>query len=250
MPELGYHQLGRVGVNGLIDRCHYTHAHQRLDHIGAALGHAVCHLLDCNCLRDNDVAYDFDLLQFTLVLPLSLALPRAANRSQATHSLPFVISERAGHRDFSGPAARLVATSRRGRFFGLRPCPPPRRRRGLLLLFEGDADLARRGERSNFRGSRLPRPLGDLPPRLFVSASLRLLFGSLARFLFGAPAPLLLLGLFTCFVLSAAACLFCGLFFFLAAPVGFGDRGTSACFFIGFAGIVHRADTPRLFFCG
>ena len=35
-----------------------------------------------------------------------------------------------------------------------------------------------------------------------------------------------------------------------AAPVGFGDRGTSACFFIGFAGIVHRADTPRLFFCG
>jgi hypothetical protein len=36
----------------------------------------------------------------------------------------------------------------------------------------------------------------------------------------------------------------------LATPVGFRDRGTSPCFFIGFTGIVHRADAPRLFFCG
>jgi hypothetical protein len=36
----------------------------------------------------------------------------------------------------------------------------------------------------------------------------------------------------------------------LAAPVGFGESGASACFFVGFAGIVHRTDAPRLFFRG
>jgi hypothetical protein len=182
--------------------------------------------------------------------PLPLALPGPADRSQAPHPLSFVVGERAGDRDLSGPSTHLFATSWRHRLFGLRPGPPPRRRRGFFFLFERNADLARCGERGNFRGRGFPRPFGNFPPRLFVFAPLCLLRGSLAGFLFSAPSPLFLFGSFTRFLLGPAPGLLCGLLFFLAAPVGFGESGTSARLFVGFAGIVHRADAPRLFFGG
>ena len=41
VAELGHDQLGRVGVDDLIHRRHDAHAHQRLDDVDTALGHAV-----------------------------------------------------------------------------------------------------------------------------------------------------------------------------------------------------------------
>ena len=53
VAELADDQLGGVGVDDLVDRRHDAHAHQRLDDIGAALGHAVGEFLDRDRLRDR-----------------------------------------------------------------------------------------------------------------------------------------------------------------------------------------------------
>ena len=67
MPKLPNDEFGGVGVDCLIDRRHHAHAHQRLDHVGAALGHAVCQLLHSDRLGDDDFAHDLDLLLFALM---------------------------------------------------------------------------------------------------------------------------------------------------------------------------------------
>jgi hypothetical protein len=76
------------------------------------------------------------------------------------------------------------------------------------------------------------------------------LLGSLTGFLFGASPALLLFRFFAGVLLGLATYLLCGLLLPLAAPVGFGESGTSMSFFVGLAGIVKRADAARLFFCG
>ncbi len=83
-----------------------------------------------------------------------------------------------------------------------------------------------------------------------VFASLCLLLGSLAGFLFGASSSLFLFRLFACFLLGLATCLLCGLLLPLAAAVGFGESGTSVSFFVGLTGIVQGADAARLLFGG
>jgi hypothetical protein len=251
VPELAHDEFGSVGVDGLINRRHHPHAHQRLDHICAALGHPVCQLLNGDRLGDDDLADDLDLLLLALVQTLALALPSPADRSQAAHPLSFVVGECTGDRDLSGAATRLFATSGHHRFFGLRPSPPSRRRRRpFFLFFKRNADLACGGKRRDFCRGRLPRPFGDFAPRFFVFASLGLLLGSLASLLFGAPSSLFLFRFSVRFLLGPTPRLLCGLLFCLPAPVGFGKSSTSVCFFVGFAGIVHRADATRLFFRG
>ena len=90
VAELGDDQLGGVGVDGLVDRRHHAHAHQRLDHIGGALGHAVGQFLDGDRLGDDDLAHDLDLLLLAVMQPLALALARPADRGEAAHPLSFV----------------------------------------------------------------------------------------------------------------------------------------------------------------
>ena len=56
VAELGDEQLGRVLVDGLGERDRHAHLEQRLDEVGAALGHAVGELLDRDRLGNDDVA--------------------------------------------------------------------------------------------------------------------------------------------------------------------------------------------------
>ena len=56
VAELGDQQLGGVLVDGLGERDRRAHLEQRLDEVGAALGHAVGELLDRDRLGDDDVA--------------------------------------------------------------------------------------------------------------------------------------------------------------------------------------------------
>src|SRR5207244_13429134 len=85
VPKLPNDEFGRVGVDRLIDRCHNAHAHQGLDYVGAALGHAVSQLLDSNRLGYNDLAPNLDLLLFTLMPPLAFAFPCPPDPGQAPH---------------------------------------------------------------------------------------------------------------------------------------------------------------------
>ncbi len=58
VAELLHHQLGGVGVERLRDRRHHAHAHQRLDHVGRARGHAVGEFLHGDRVRQHDLAHD------------------------------------------------------------------------------------------------------------------------------------------------------------------------------------------------
>ena len=146
VSELGDEELGGVGIDDLVDRRHHPHAHQRLDHVDPALGHAVRQFLNGDGLGDDDLAHDLDRLLLATVQPLALALPRASDRGEAAHPLAFVAGKRAGDGDLSGPPAHLVARRRRrpawagrrggGRPLALlpprpasRPCRPPPGRR-------------------------------------------------------------------------------------------------------------------------
>ena len=57
-PNSVDHQLGGVGVDRLVDGRHHAHAHQRLDHVGAALGHAGGQFLHRDGLGNDDLAID------------------------------------------------------------------------------------------------------------------------------------------------------------------------------------------------
>ena len=77
---------------------------------------------------------------------------------------------------------------------------------------------------------------------------MRLLLGPLARFLLGAPTPLVLLGLSTRLLFGSAARFLDCLFFLLTAPVRLRKSGASPDFLVGLARIVHGANPARLFF--
>ena len=56
VAEFGDDQFGGVGVDRLVDGRHHAHFHQRLDHVGAALGHAVGKFLDGDGLGNGHLA--------------------------------------------------------------------------------------------------------------------------------------------------------------------------------------------------
>ena len=249
VPKLPDDEFGGVGVDCLIDRRHHAHAHQRLDHVGAALGHAVCQLLDSDRFGDDDLAQDLDLLLFALMQPLTFPFPGPSDRSQAAHPLSFVIGERTRDCNLSGPAARLVTASRYRWLLGLWARPAPWGSRRLLFLFlERNADLARCSECRDLGGRCLASPFGDLPPRFFIFAPLRLILRPLARFLFRASAPLVLLGPSTRLLLGPAARLLDCLFFLLTAPVRLRECDPPPDFLVGLARIMHGPNPARLFF--
>ena len=113
MAEFGDQKLRRVAVYGLVDRRHHVHLHQCLDHLGAALGHAVRQFLDGNRFRDHDVAHDLD--QFHRgrgLLGASFPLALAAHRGQAADPLMGVIVERPRDRQLTAAAAFNVPAQR------------------------------------------------------------------------------------------------------------------------------------------
>ena len=228
MAELGDDQLGGVGVDDLVDRRHDAHAHQRLDDVGAALGHAVRQFLDRDGLGNDHVAHDLDRLLLALMQPQALALAGAPHRGEAAHPLAFIVGERAGDGELAGAAAHLVAAHRSGRLFDLGPGAAAQGRVRLLFLFGRHRHLAGGGECGDLGRRGLAGALGDLAPRLFFLAALRLLLGTLARFLGGAAARLLFLDLAPSLLLGAAAAFLGGALLFLAAAVGLGNARRGA----------------------
>ena len=205
VAELGDDELGGVGVDDLVDRRHDPVAHQRLDHVDPALGHAVRQFLNRDRLGDDHLAHHLDRLLLALVQPLALALSRPAHRGEAAHALAFVAGKRAGDGDLPGSPAHLVARRRR-RLPDLGPgAAAPGRARRLFFLFGRHRDLAGRGECGDLGRRRLARALGDLAPRFLLLAALRLVLGALARIFGGAAARLLLFDPGARFLFGAAA---------------------------------------------
>ena len=116
VAELRHQQFGGIGVDGLVDRRHHAHAHQRLDDVAAALGHAVGEFLHRDVLGHHHVAHHFERLGRLQQRALFFALARAAHRGEAARAL-VVVGERAGDGDLAGVAPAMlqrVAARRRG----------------------------------------------------------------------------------------------------------------------------------------
>ncbi len=58
VAELTHDELGRIGVDHIVDLVHGALLHEQLDDVHGALRHAVGELLDGNDLRDDDFAHD------------------------------------------------------------------------------------------------------------------------------------------------------------------------------------------------
>ena len=240
VAELGDDELGGVGVDDLVDRRHHAHAHQRLDHVDAALGHAVDKFLNRDGLGNDHLAHDLDRLLLALVQPLALALARAAHRGEAAHALAFVAGERAGDGDLAGSPAHLVARRRR-RLPDLGPGAGAPGRARRFFLFGRHRHLAGRGERGDLGRRRLAGALGDLAPQFLLLAALRLVVGALARIFGGAATRLLVFDPGARFLFGAAAPFLGRAFFLLAPAIRLGQRGAAARFLVGLVRILHRA---------
>jgi hypothetical protein len=115
VAHLRHHQLGGVGIDHLVDGGHHAHAHQRLDHVGAALGHAGGEFLDCDGLGNRDLAIDF-LLRLVGVLAATLTLQAATLLRHRPAAEIVLALDRATHVDLVGAALRsLAARTRRPR---------------------------------------------------------------------------------------------------------------------------------------
>src|SRR5262249_9004126 len=123
-------ELGGVGVDHIVDLRHMALLHQELDHIDAALGHAVGELLDGDGFRNGDLA---DELFFGLVGGVPLQ-PLDAAAEGGDGSLALVVGvERVRVRRpsafFLPAATRRFRRRRRSRRAGTAACA-----RGLILV--------------------------------------------------------------------------------------------------------------------
>ncbi len=87
VAELRRHQLGGVGIDHVVDLQHQPLAHEELDDLDPAGGHAAGQLLHGDHVGDNDLAGDLRLLLTAALAPLALALAGAADRGEAAHAL-------------------------------------------------------------------------------------------------------------------------------------------------------------------
>ena len=170
VAEFGDDQLGGVGVDRLVDRRHHAHAHQRLDHVGAALGHAVGQFLDRDRLGDDDVAHDLRLLA-----GCACAGARARGRGGPRRASASARRRRRRARG-SRSACRGGAGRRRAAPGWPAASNPgggrgaPQRRRFLLFLGRR-RHLAGGGQRGDLGGRGLAGALGDLAAGFFLLAA-------------------------------------------------------------------------------
>ncbi len=159
VAEFGDQQFGGVGVDGLGNRRHHPHTHQRLDHVGAALRHAVRQLLHGDRFRDDNIADHLVYLRphrLHLLQPFLLA--STTHRCQAADALAAVV-ERLRQRQLAAARGRVGGGPRRSRHtaVAVRPQRAPGATASVGIVF-----LGLRGRRLGcFRG-RLPR---RIPPR-------------------------------------------------------------------------------------
>ncbi len=113
VAEFLHHELGGVGVERLGDRRHHAHAHQRLDDVRRAGGHAVGQFLHGDAVGQHDLAHDLHLIRaqpLQLGLP-PLALALAADRGEAAHPVVLAL-DRGLHVDLRTAAAVVHALLR------------------------------------------------------------------------------------------------------------------------------------------
>ena len=130
VAELGDQQLGGVLVDGLGERDRHAHLEQRLDQVGAALGHAVGELLDGDRLGNDDVA---DLLGGGAGLPGGARFSFSrARRSAASERARLSSSSDSARVTVSLPRWRWSSRPRLGRAgsgrLGAGAWPPGRRK--------------------------------------------------------------------------------------------------------------------------
>ena len=80
----------------LVDRRHDAHAHQRLDDVGAALGHAVGELLHRDGLGDRSTSRTILACSCCMLQRALASRARGATRGEAAHALAGVLVERLG----------------------------------------------------------------------------------------------------------------------------------------------------------
>ena len=90
VAELAHDQLGRVGVDHVVDLVHRALVHQEPDDVDGALGHAVGEFLDGDDLRNDDFAHDLVARLLNAGLLELLALTLAAQRCQRALALRLV----------------------------------------------------------------------------------------------------------------------------------------------------------------
>ena len=90
VAELAHDQLGRVGVDHVVDLVHRALPHQELDDVDGALRHAVGQLLDGDHLGDDHLAHDLVARLHDAGLAQLLALAPALQRGQRTLALRLV----------------------------------------------------------------------------------------------------------------------------------------------------------------
>ena len=187
VAELLDDQLGRIGVDRLVLGDHEPHVHQRLDHIGHALGHPVGKLLHDDGLGHLHVAHDLLALLRAAHRLLAGALLLALHRRQRALS-PVAARKRLVQGQLARAPA-LVASPLALALFTL-----------ALGLARGRGGLGGRARRSRLRrnlGRRCRGPLCagfglSLPARLFLGllagALLALAFFAFLRLGLGAAA--------------------------------------------------------------
>src|SRR5207245_275364 len=124
--------------------------HQCLDHVGAALGHAVGEFLDRDRLGNDDVAHDLRLLAAHQALPFALA--GAAHRGEASGALAGILVEGAGNGQLAAAAlilgaARLLLLDLAARLF---LGPDARLLSGACLLLATAIGFGERGPAAGF----------------------------------------------------------------------------------------------------
>ena len=113
VAELGDQQLGGVLVDRLGDGDRHAHLEQRLDQVGAALGHAVGEFLHGDRLGDDDVA---DLLgrRAGLHVVALFLLAGAAERGERAGAAVVLVGKGAGDGELAAMAAIVVAAAASG----------------------------------------------------------------------------------------------------------------------------------------
>ena len=173
VAELVDDQLGGVGVDGLVLRRHHALAHQRLDHVGAALGHAVGELLDGDRLGDDDVAHDLLLLW----LRMRWRSRSRARRTEASERIRSPASSSSARETVSLPVRRRWSSRRTGVAGRFSPGGGRRAAAAVSSSSSAGRHLAGGRERRDLGGGRLAGALGDLAARFLLLAPVFFVLG-------------------------------------------------------------------------
>ena len=109
VTEFADDQFRRIGIDGLVLRDHHAHLHQRFNHIGHALGHAVGQFGNHDGFWNLHIANDFFAVTLGRHRLLALTLLLAFHGSKAALTPAFAIRENLIDAQLARTAAIIVA---------------------------------------------------------------------------------------------------------------------------------------------